>query len=127
MQVLDAGYVKEFDSPHQLLQRENGLFCAMVDAMGQNESANIRQLVSLIRTKTSELVTVVLYIHCRQEKLTETLDQLGRIRDSNNHLRDPLFDYNGLVTKSGLRNNLILHRPTQGLWLNPHSLKRGLL
>jgi len=41
--VMDAGQVKEFDVPHLLLQKENGLFSTMVRNTGKN-SAHLRRI-----------------------------------------------------------------------------------
>ena len=36
--VLDAGRIAEFDSPHQLLQNENGLLRSLVDESGDKDN-----------------------------------------------------------------------------------------
>lgn len=44
--VMDAGQIVEFDQPHNLLQKQNGVFCGMVKALGDHEFNRLAQLAS---------------------------------------------------------------------------------
>lgn len=44
MLVMEAGFAREFDYPHKLLQLENGLLRDMVDATGPKESAQLKRM-----------------------------------------------------------------------------------
>lgn len=41
--VMDAGYAKEYDIPHKLLQNENSIFRGMVEATGPQESEQLKK------------------------------------------------------------------------------------
>jgi ATP-binding cassette subfamily C (CFTR/MRP) protein 4 len=43
--VLDFGRVAEFDSPHNLLQKHDGIFRGMIYAAGSNESKNLIAMI----------------------------------------------------------------------------------
>jgi len=45
--VLDAGRVIEFDEPHLLLQKENGLFASMVKMTGKGMANNLREMAQI--------------------------------------------------------------------------------
>jgi len=42
--VMDSGLVKEYDSAHNLLQKDNSLLATMVDALGNGVSNSLRSL-----------------------------------------------------------------------------------
>lgn len=42
--VMDAGYAKEYDIPHKLLQNAKGIFRSMVDATGPQESEQLKKV-----------------------------------------------------------------------------------
>ena len=42
--VMDAGEIKEFDTPYRLLQDNTSLFSSMVDAYGEDQSKNLRRM-----------------------------------------------------------------------------------
>ena len=44
MMVMDSGLVKEYDSAHNLLQKDNSLLATMVDALGNGVSNSLRSL-----------------------------------------------------------------------------------
>lgn len=50
--VMDTGRAAEFDEPHNLLQNENGIFYAMIKALGQNEFNRLREIA---RTKHNSM------------------------------------------------------------------------
>ena len=43
--LMDAGEVREYDTPYRLLQNRSSLLSAMVDAYGVEQSKNLRNLV----------------------------------------------------------------------------------
>ena len=45
IQVMSHGYVVEFDTPYNLLQRRNGVLSRMVDRTGEDASAVLRAMV----------------------------------------------------------------------------------
>ena len=46
--VIDAGEIKEFDTPIRLLQDETSLFASMVDAYGEEQSKSLRRIVEVL-------------------------------------------------------------------------------
>lgn len=44
--VMDAGYAREYDIPHKLLQNVDGIFTSMVDATGQQESEQLKKVAA---------------------------------------------------------------------------------
>lgn len=44
--VMDAGYAREYDVPHTLLQNANGIFTGMVEATGQQESEQLKKVAA---------------------------------------------------------------------------------
>ena len=46
--VIDAGEIKEFDTPIRLLQDETSLFTSMVDAYGEEQSKSLRRIVEAL-------------------------------------------------------------------------------
>lgn len=42
--VMDAGEAIEFDEPYKLLQNENGIFCGMLQALGEQEFERLAQI-----------------------------------------------------------------------------------
>ena len=42
--VLDAGEIKEFDTPFRLLQDKTSLFSSMVDACGQEQAKSLNKI-----------------------------------------------------------------------------------
>lgn len=44
--VMDAGSAKEYDIPHKLLQKDDGIFRGMVDATGTQESEQLKKVAA---------------------------------------------------------------------------------
>lgn len=44
--VMDAGYAKEYDIPHKLLQNANGIFTSMVEATGPQECDQLKRVAA---------------------------------------------------------------------------------
>ena len=51
--VIDAGEIKEFDTPTRLLQDETSLFASMVDAYGEEQSKSLRRIVEVLNQNQS--------------------------------------------------------------------------
>lgn len=49
--VMEAGYAREFDIPHVLLQNANGLLHNMVEATGVRESDSLKKVAADSWTK----------------------------------------------------------------------------
>ena len=50
-QVMSKGHVKEFDSPHRLLQNPNSQFCKMVETTGPTASQKLRAMAQEAHTR----------------------------------------------------------------------------
>lgn len=44
--VMDAGFAKEYDIPHKLLQNALGIFTSMVEATGPQESEQLKRVAA---------------------------------------------------------------------------------
>lgn len=44
--VLDKGVVVEYDSPHMLLQKEDGVFTGLVEELGEEAAANLKAIAA---------------------------------------------------------------------------------
>ena len=51
--VLDAGEIKEFDTPARLLQNDTSLFSSMVDTYGEEQSKNLRRIAKVLNDNNS--------------------------------------------------------------------------
>lgn len=44
--VMDAGFAKEFDTPHNLIQKEHSLLRDMIEATGGQESESLKKIAA---------------------------------------------------------------------------------
>lgn len=52
--VMDAGHVAEYASPHQLLQKNDGLFRGLVDQLGPDMRASFENITTLAAVRRGE-------------------------------------------------------------------------
>lgn len=93
--VLDAGRVVEFDEPHLLLKREDGIFSSMVKMTGKGMEHNLREMA-----KTSFYNKRDPNKHNMRHKDNMQLMTEGDINDYNvNQKNDNNFDEISLTTE----------------------------